>query len=84
MRVLITGDRGKIGAHVSERLVRSGYTAVGFDLSDGPDLLDLAAVTDVAAGCSAIVHLGALAHDTAGTRSRSWRSLGVAPGSGVR
>ncbi len=40
---------------------------VGFDLAEGADLLDLATVKRRAVGCAAIVHLGALAHDTAGT-----------------
>jgi UDP-glucose 4-epimerase len=67
VRVLVTGHRGKIGRCVAEHLAASGYSVVGFDLSEGSDLLDLAAVTEAAEGCSAIVHLGGLAHDTAGT-----------------
>jgi nucleoside-diphosphate-sugar epimerase len=40
---------------------------VGFDRVEGKDLLDLAAIRRAAAGCAAIVHLAALAHDTAGS-----------------
>lgn len=50
-----------------EHLERCGHAVVGFDLVEGADLLDLAAVTRAAAGSAAIVHLGALAHDTAGS-----------------
>jgi UDP-glucose 4-epimerase len=66
MRVLVTGDRGKVGVPVAEYLRRSGYEVSGFDLADGADVLDLAAVSRAAVGCEAIVHLAALAHDTAG------------------
>jgi UDP-glucose 4-epimerase len=67
MKVLVTGHAGKIGVRVAEYLRACGYAVVGFDLANGGDLLDLAAVRRAAAGCAAIVHLGALAHDTAGT-----------------
>ncbi len=63
----MTGHRGMIGRWVVDQLERDGRSVVGFDLGDGADLRDLAAVKAAAAGCSAIVHLGALAHDTAGT-----------------
>jgi nucleoside-diphosphate-sugar epimerase len=39
----------------------------GFDLADGQDLLDAIAVRRAAQGCGAVVHLGALAHDSAGS-----------------
>ena len=66
MRVLVTGERGKVGVPVAEHLRRSGYEVTGFDLADGADVLDLAAVSRAAQGCAAIVHLAALAHDNAG------------------
>jgi UDP-glucose 4-epimerase len=66
MRVLVTGQRGNVGAVVAGHLAGLGHEVVGFDLADGDDLLDLAAVRRAAAGCAGIVHLGALAHDTAG------------------
>jgi UDP-glucose 4-epimerase len=67
MRILVTGDRGKIGAPVADFLRRAGHDVVGFDRSDGADILDFPAVEHAAKGCVAIVHLAALAHDTAGT-----------------
>jgi nucleoside-diphosphate-sugar epimerase len=66
VRILVTGDRGHIGVVVAAALKRSGHDVGGFDIQDGDDLLDLAAVKRAAAGCGAIVHLGALAHDSAG------------------
>jgi UDP-glucose 4-epimerase len=45
----------------------SPVEVIGFDRADGMDLLDLAEVRRAATGCAAVVHLGALAHDTAGS-----------------
>jgi UDP-glucose 4-epimerase len=67
MRIMVTGQCGMIGATVAERLRGLGHAVSGFDVAEGADLLDLAAVKHAAAGCSGIVHLGALAHDTAGS-----------------
>lgn len=66
MRVLVTGHRGNVGVPVARHLESLGHEIVGFDRADGMDLLELAAVTHAADGCAAIVHLAALAHDTAG------------------
>jgi UDP-glucose 4-epimerase len=67
MRIMVTGHCGKVGATVAENLRGLGHTISGFDVVEGADLLDLAAVKRSAAGCGAIVHLGAIAHDTAGS-----------------
>jgi nucleoside-diphosphate-sugar epimerase len=67
MRVFVTGHRGHVGAPVADQLARRGHDITGFDRADGDDLLDLAAVRRAAADCDAVVHLGALAHDTAGS-----------------
>jgi len=48
-------------------LERLGHHVVGYDRLDGDDLLDSAAIRDAADGCAAIVHAGALAHDSAGS-----------------
>jgi UDP-glucose 4-epimerase len=67
VRILVTGHRGKVGASVAEHLGNAGHTVVGFDVAEDADLLDLAAVKRAATGCTAIFHLGALAHDNAGS-----------------
>jgi nucleoside-diphosphate-sugar epimerase len=67
MRILVTGHRGNIGGPVVDHLERLGYEVAGFDRADGDDLLDLAAVRRAADGCAAIVHLGAIANDSAGS-----------------
>jgi nucleoside-diphosphate-sugar epimerase len=91
MRVLVTGQRGNIGTPVAGLLSGSGHEVAGFDLADGMDLLDLAAVRDAAAGCTAIVHLAALANDTAGSPEQimavnvlgTWHVLLAAEAAGV-
>ena len=61
------GDRGSIGAPVAAFLRRAGWEVAGFDLAGGADVLDLPALRRAARGCAAIVHLAALAHDSAGS-----------------
>jgi len=67
MRILVTGQRGHVGAHVAAHLERLGHEVAGYDRRDGDDLLDPAAVRRAADGCAAVVHAGALPHDTAGS-----------------
>src|ERR1700727_1868730 len=67
MRLLVTGHRGQVGAAVAARPERLGHDLTGVDRARGLDLLDLPALRRAAAGCAAVVHLGALAHDTAGS-----------------
>jgi nucleoside-diphosphate-sugar epimerase len=66
VRILVTGHRGHIGSTVTDHLKHLGHHVTGFDRDDGQDIRDLAAVKRAADGCAAIVHLAALAHDTAG------------------
>ena len=67
MRILVTGQRGNVGAPVAAHLESLGHDVTGFDRADGGDLLDAAAVRRAAEGCAAVVHLAALAHDSAGS-----------------
>lgn len=66
IRILVTGHRGQVGGPVLAHLGRLRHDVADFGRADGGDLLDLGAVKRVAQGCDAIVHLGALAHDSAG------------------
>ncbi|HXT93279.1 MAG TPA: NAD(P)-dependent oxidoreductase [Trebonia sp.] len=91
MRILVTGHRGNVGVHVAAHLESLGHEVVGYDRRDGDDLLDLAAVKRAADGCGAVVHSGALAHDTAGSPEDimavnvlgTWHVLLAAEGAGV-
>jgi len=56
-----------VGAPVAAHLKDLGHDIAGFDLADGDDLLDVAAVRRAADGCAAVVHAAAIPHDTAGT-----------------
>jgi nucleoside-diphosphate-sugar epimerase len=59
VRILVTGHCGHVGAPVAAHLEHLRV--------DGDDLLDLASVRRAVDGCAAVVHAGALAHDTAGS-----------------
>ena len=65
--VLVTGSAGRVGRAVAERLQALGATVRTFDLASGDDLRDHSAVLTAIAGCNAIVHAGAIPHDTKGT-----------------
>ena len=92
VRVLVTGHLGHVGDPVAGYLARAGHEVVGFDRGAGDELLNLASVRHAAAGCDAIVHLAALAHDTAGTPEQimavnvlgTWHVLLAAEAAGVR
>jgi nucleoside-diphosphate-sugar epimerase len=60
VRVLVTGDRGLVGTAVTAALTSAGHQPLGFDLADGHDVRDAAAVERMSAGCQAIVHLAAV------------------------
>jgi nucleoside-diphosphate-sugar epimerase len=56
-----------VGGPVTALLESLGHEVAGYDRIDGDDLLDAASVRRAADDCAAVVHLGALAHDTAGS-----------------
>ncbi len=65
--VLVTGASGQVGVRLLDQLKMAGWNARGFDIRTGQDLRDEGAVLAAAQGCDAIVHAGAIAHDSAGT-----------------
>jgi UDP-glucose 4-epimerase len=83
--------RGHVGAPAASHLVSLGHEVAGFDQTEGMDLLDPLAVRRATQGCDAIVHLGALAHDTAGSPEQimatnvlgTWHVLLAAEAAGV-
>jgi UDP-glucose 4-epimerase len=66
-RVLLTGSAGAVGRVARSALQTAGWEVQPFDLADGQDLRDPRAVFDAMAGCEAVVHAGAIAHDRAGS-----------------
>lgn len=67
MRVLLTGNRGLIGAAIETRLRAEGREVVGFDRVKRDDILDTKALERRARGCDAVVHSAALPSNDAGT-----------------
>ncbi|MDX6364614.1 MAG: dTDP-L-rhamnose 4-epimerase [Streptomyces sp.] len=60
MRVLVTGGAGFIGSEVVAALGARGHEAVSYDLRDGRDVRDHAAVSEALAGVDAVCHQAAL------------------------
>jgi UDP-glucose 4-epimerase len=91
MRILVTGHRGNLGVPVARHLADLGHEIVDFDRADDQDILDLDQVKRAAAGCAAVVHLAALAHDTAGSPEQimavnvlgTWHTLLAAEAAGL-
>ncbi|MFI6956545.1 NAD-dependent epimerase/dehydratase family protein [Nocardia sp. NPDC050408] len=63
VKVLLTGDHGILGSVVRAELESAGHDVTGFDLADGGDVMDAAAVAVSAAGHDAIVHLAGIPGD---------------------
>lgn len=61
MKVLVTGSAGFLGTAVLDVLRAQGYEPVGYDLVQGDDVLDLAALTRALADCTTCIHLAAVA-----------------------
>jgi UDP-glucose 4-epimerase len=63
MKVLLTGNRGRLGPSIGRRLLEDGHEVSGFDLESGDDILDAGAVMRAAKGVNAIVHVAGVAGD---------------------
>jgi UDP-glucose 4-epimerase len=66
-RLLLTGSSGGVGRAAWPALAAAGWTVQPFDIADRQDLRDPRAVLEAVRGNDAVVHAGALAHDTAGS-----------------
>lgn len=66
-KVLLTGSSGGVGRAVTPVLEAAGWSVRPFDLAAGLDVRELPAVLEAARGCDAVVHAGAIAHDSAGS-----------------
>lgn len=92
MRVLVIGSRGLIGAPTVARLEAEGCQVVRYDIADGHDILDAAAVARAAEGCDAIVNAAGsyqrgaepgqsfITHNVTG----NWHVLAAAQAAGAR
>ena len=60
MRVLLTGNRGRIGSVVQRQLNDAGHEVVGYDIADGHDILDADGVEKAMINCDGVAHLAML------------------------
>jgi UDP-glucose 4-epimerase len=65
VKVLLTGEHGRLGAAARASLAEAGHELKGFDLDRG-DVRDPAAVRAALAGMDAVVHLAGIADDRGG------------------
>ncbi len=63
MRVLVTGNQGRIGRYVQAQLEAENHIVVGFDRAAGDDIRQPAALRAAAQGCDAIIHMAAMLAD---------------------
>jgi len=90
--VLLTGHRGRLGSVIGEHLCSLGHEVRGFDLAEGGDTLDAAAVKQAARGVTAIVHVAGVAGDRPASPEAimaanvlgTWHVLLAAEAAGVR
>jgi nucleoside-diphosphate-sugar epimerase len=69
VRVLVTGNAGKLGSLVTEYLKKAGYDVVGFDIKVNPseNLSNYELLRKRMAGCQFVVHSAAIPHPNHGT-----------------
>ena len=60
MKILVTGDKGFIGSHLSKSLVNDGHEVIGWDKKDDKDILHI--TSDDIGYAERIVHLAAKAN----------------------
>jgi UDP-glucose 4-epimerase len=65
--VLVTGAEGQVGRAATAQMEAAGWTVRRFDLTTGQDLRDEGSVRRAVSGCDAVVHAGAIPHDTMGS-----------------
>jgi UDP-glucose 4-epimerase len=57
MRIFLTGSNGRIGSVVKRIFTEAGHEVVGYDIADGHDIMDPAAVHKAMEGCDWVAHL---------------------------
>jgi nucleoside-diphosphate-sugar epimerase len=88
MRVFLTGSSGKIGSVVERVLKENGCEVAAFDVKEGHDMLDAAAVEEAMRGCDAVAHLAAVMDRPeeavfAGAAAGMWHILQAAERHGI-
>ena len=68
MKVLLTGDKGRLGSRVRPILEKQGHNnVVGFDLADGFDIRKPEMFEKPLQGCQVVIHLAAIPHPQKGS-----------------
>jgi nucleoside-diphosphate-sugar epimerase len=67
MKVLLTGDKGRIGRRTRPLLEADGHEVVGFDKVDDFYLRKANQIDTAATGCDVIIHLAAIPHPQKGS-----------------
>ena len=57
MRIFLSGSRGRIGTVVEQIFRAAGHEVVGYDIAEGGDIMDAAAVHEAMVGCDWVAHL---------------------------
>jgi UDP-glucose 4-epimerase len=63
MKILLTGNRGRLGPSIERQLLQDGHQVCGFDLASNDNILDAGAVCAAATGVDAIIHVAGVAGD---------------------
>lgn len=67
MKVLLTGDKGRLGSRVYPMLRAEGHRVVRYDLVDGFNIKDLGELFKQSYECDVIIHLAAIPHPQKGS-----------------
>ena len=72
MKILVTGDLGKLGSLASKQLREAGHTVIGYDIrrDKREDLLRPSVLFETMTDCEMVVHLAGLPHPNKGGMER--------------
>lgn len=60
MKVMVTGDKGYIGSHLTKFLKDKGIEVVGYDAQNGMDINDHKTLSEKMTGCKVVFHCAAI------------------------
>jgi len=62
MKILITGHVGHIGKGIYSTLIDAGYEVIGYDITEGDNVLDYPNLLKKMQGCEQVIHLAGIPH----------------------
>ena len=75
MKILLTGNRGMIGAVIETELQITGHEVMEYDLLDGLDILDVSSLERAIRGCDAVIHLASPLGDPGDSPHETMRAI---------